>query len=170
MAETDDYREMGSKTQPGRHNIGMSAHAAAAYLQAKLDLLEMEVPWDVSDSAVVEWLVAKMRDPRLNPWTWRPKTRDSRKPSNLPTWSTKNGLPTAHNERMISDRINETIRKRKEKTRERLDFYLKYPDRARAGKRRKARAARRNKDVRSNPNDEGNKTLATRRNRDVSPG
>lgn len=132
---TDTPSNIGMRKNPGRHNIGMSAHAATAYLELKLQLLEMEVPWDLSDSALIEFLCAKAKDANLNPWTFRPKTKDARRPSRLPRQE-----PRSPGEaKLVSDRIIDTILKRKEKTIERLEHFRAYPAAAIERKREAAR-------------------------------
>lgn len=133
-----DIRAMGSQKHPGRHNIGMSAQAAQDYLELKLQLLELGAIVDLSDSAMVELLVFcathGLKATRVLFSDWRPLTRDTRKASKLPA--------TNKEAQRQTDRINETIRKRKEYTRERLEFFRAYPEAARERKRALCQRAR----------------------------
>lgn len=148
-----DIRAMGQVTNPGRHNIGMSAHAAADYLELKLQVLEFDPLWETSDSAFVEMLVFcathGLKATQVLFSDWRPVTRDSRKASTLtdPNLSVGGPQQANQNTKRMMQRINDTIRKRKEKTSERLEFFRAYPDAARERKRALCGKQRRVRDL-----------------------
>ena len=120
-----------------RHGLNISPAAAVAYLSIKKALLESEVLWDVSDSAVIEYLCARHYDPNLSPHEFKPQTHDGRKPENIHgagythTGQEKSGAEILRGH----DRINDTILKRKKNTDERLAYFKSYPARSRARRR-----------------------------------
>jgi len=135
-------------TAADRAVINISPAAAVAYLTVKKALLEMEVLWDVSDSAVVEYLCAKNADPHLNPHDFKPVTHDGRSPENVHgSRFTHTGEEKSSSEVLRGcERINNSILNRKKRTDERLAHFKSHPERAKAARRARAQGQRRNKD------------------------
>lgn len=142
-----DIRVMGCKKKPGRHNIGMSAKAAVDYLDVKLRLLELDSPLNhaLSDSAMIELLVY-CANHGVKAMTvlfsgWRPETKDSRRAENIPV----SNVAYKHAKQRTKEltlRINDTIKRRKEVTYDRLQFFRAYPEAARTRKRALCQRAR----------------------------
>lgn len=144
-----DIRVMGCKKKPGRHNISMSAKAAVGYLDIKLRLLELDSPLvhQLSDSALIELLVYcannGVKAPAVLFSGWRPETKDSRRAENIPVSSISSGRDRGtRNLKAQAERINDTIKRRKEVTHDRLQFFRAYPEAARARKRGLCQRAR----------------------------
>lgn len=150
-----DIRVMGCKKKPGRHNIGMSANAAVGYLDLKLRLLGLDsvlVP-QLSDSAMIELLVYCANNGLKATqviWSgWRPETKDFRRAENIPVENIDPNKAAAperirdkRNLKGRTDRIQDTINRRKEVTNERLQFFRAYPEAARTRKRALCQRAR----------------------------
>jgi hypothetical protein len=144
-----DIRAMGCKKKPGRHNIGMSSKAAVDYLDIKLRLLELDSPLvhQLSDSAMIELLVHcannGLQATRVLFSGWRPETKDSRRAENIPVSNVAKQKDFAKQSMSRqADRINDTITRRKEVTRDRLQFFRAYPEAARSRKRTLCQRAR----------------------------
>lgn len=137
-----DIRAIGSKAKPGRHNVTMSCHAAADYLELKMQLLNLDAPIDLSDSAMIELLVYCAtygeKATRVVWSDWRPVTKDYRRSARLHSATSQ-----PKEEGRGIKRLIDAVQKRKETTRERLDFFRAYPEAARERKSRLVRRARR---------------------------
>lgn len=155
-----DIRVMGCKKKPGRHNIGMSAKAAVGYLDLKLRLLELDsvLVSQLSDSAMIELLVHcannGLKATQVLFSGWRPETKDFRRAENIPVANIdpNKAIPLRvrdhRNAKLATERIQDTINRRKEVTHERLQFFRAYPEAARTRKRALCQRAR-IKDLRS---------------------
>ena len=138
-----DIRAFGCKSKPGRHNVTMSVAAATDYLELKMQLLDLDSPVDMSDSAMIELLVYCAtygeKATRVVWSDWRPQTRDYRKVAR--NQSRSDGPPDKEVRRGI-ERLLDSVKRRKELTRERLAFYRAYPEAAKRRKSALVRAAR----------------------------
>ncbi|MEE8518696.1 MAG: hypothetical protein V3S98_06190 [Dehalococcoidia bacterium] len=131
-----------------RQMLNMSPAAAVAYLTIKKELLDLEVLWDVSDSAVIEYLCAVHEKPNLRARDFKPKTHDGRRKESLNAYYTESGRERKPSEIVKGcDRIDNAILKRKEHTDERLEYFKTYHARSAERRAARARAQQRNKDV-----------------------
>lgn len=130
-----------------RQVMNISPTAAVAYLTVKKQLLEAEVLWDVSDSAVIEYLCARHADPGLSPQEFTPKTIDGRRAEQADSRYYASGLQrTMADYRKGCAAIDDLIHNRKKRTDERLEHFRTHPERSKAKRVARAKAQRRVKD------------------------
>lgn len=131
---TDNRRGNAAKNKD-RHVLGLSRKASIAYLRYKLDLLKEPPAWSLSDSNIIEFMVARLLDPTLDRFAFRPSTWDVREKRGRPAIHGKyakspeqaGGKPSTAS--MAFDRKEQTIERRTARTQERLDHLLSLPDR-----------------------------------------
>lgn len=131
---TDNRRGNAAKNKD-RHVLGLSRKASIAYLRYKLDLLKEPPAWSLSDSNIIEFMVARLLDPTLDRFAFRPSTWDARPKSGRPIihgrYSKKDDdmarTPSAAS--YAFDHKEQTIERRTARTQERLDHLLSLPDR-----------------------------------------